>query len=145
MAARKGRKQKLPWILRLPRGLREQPAQLFIGILVGLAGVSYLLGVSQSTVTQAVGATGLRIWGALLALSGFGVVYATVRARPALEKLALRILSTCMFVYAGWLLAVVPLSRLGLTVALVLALVSLSEIRIAVLKVMLRGEPRAEH
>lgn len=144
MAARRRSQPKLPWILRLPHGLREQGAWVFIGLMVGLAGVSYMLGISQSNITQAVGTTGLRIWGAFLAVSGFGVVYATMRARSALEKLALRVLSICMLVYTGWLTVVAPLGRLVMTIVLVLALVLMSEIRIAFIKVLLRGGPRGD-
>lgn len=130
---------KLPWTTRLPRGLRDQPAWVFIGLLVGLAGIAYLLGVSQSNITQAVGATGLRIWGGFLALAGFGVVYATMAARMALEKLALRWLSLCMGVYTGWLMTVAPLSRLAMTIVLVSFLIVMCEIRVATLKWLLRA------
>lgn len=140
MAARKNGPPKLPWTTRLPRGLREQPGWVFIGLLVGLAGVGYLTGLGQSNITEAVGTTGLRIWGGFLALAGFGVVYATMAAKPALEKLALRWLSLCMFVYTGWLMTVAPLSRLAMTTVLVAALIGFCEIRVATLKWLLRAE-----
>lgn len=128
-----------PWILRLPRGLREQPAWVFIGILVGFAGLSYLFGYTESSVAKAIPQIGLQIWGFLLTFSGFGVVLAVLRSRPALEKFALRVLSVCLLVYMGWLTTVVDFRRLVLSVVLTLALVVLAEIRIAVIKMLLQG------
>ena len=128
----------MPLLLRLPRGLREQPAWIFIGFLVGLTGLSYLIGFSQSSISTVVGANALRVWGAFLAFSGFAVVYATFQAKPAFEKLALRTLSICMFVYCGWVLTVIDIRRAAVTTALVLTLVSMAEIRVAVLKALLR-------
>jgi hypothetical protein len=92
---------KTPWVMRLPRGLRDQPAWVFIGFLVTLGGLGFVTGLTESSVSQAIGTTGLRVWGAVLLLSGLGVLSATLSAKPALEKLALRVLSLCMFVYVG--------------------------------------------
>jgi hypothetical protein len=131
-------KARIPWIMRLPQGLREQPAWVFIGLLIGSIGVTYVTGVADSSITRAVGEAGLRVWGSFLVFSGFGVVYATVRAKPALEKLTLRILSLCMFVYQGWLLTVVDWRRALMSCVLVLILISLAEVRVAVLKTLLR-------
>lgn len=131
-------KARIPWIMHLPQGLREQPAWVFIGFLIGLVGITYVTGVADSSITMAVGETGLRIWGCFLVFSGFGVVYATVAASPALEKLTLRVLSLCMFVYQGWLLSVVDWRRALMSCVLVLVLISLAEIRVAVLKTLLR-------
>lgn len=129
---------RLPLILRLPRGLREEPAWVFIGLLVGLVGASYLIGFSESSISVAVGPSGLQLWGGALAFSGFAVVYATIRARPALEKLALRLLSVCMFLYGGWLPLVIGPRRAAMSIALTLILIALAEIRVAVLKLLLR-------
>lgn len=131
-------KARIPWIMRLPPGLREQPAWVFIGFLIGIVGLTYVTGVSDSSVARAVGDAGLRVWGCFLAFSGFGVVYATIAAKPALEKLTLRVLSLCMFVYQGWLLAVVDWRRAAMSCVLVLILISLAEVRVAVLKTLLR-------
>lgn len=117
---------------------------MFIGLLIGLAGVGYLLGVNQSNITEAVGTTGLRIWGGCLTLAGFGVVYATMAAKPALEKFTLRLLSLCMFVYTGWLVTVAPLSRLVMTIVLVSALIVMCEIRVVTLKWLLRAERHSD-
>lgn len=140
----KNARPRLPWIMRLPQGLRDQPAWVFIGFLVGLSGISYLMGLTESSISQAVGTTGLRVWGACLALSGFGVVYATIRARPVAEKLALRLLSLCMLVYGGWVLTIVDIRRAAMTLVLVLVLVVLAEIRVAVLRALFRSAPARE-
>lgn len=129
---------KTPWIMRLPRGLREQPAWVFIGVLVTLGGLGFVTGVTESSVSQAIGTTGLRIWGALLLISGLGVLSATLSARPALEKLALRVLSLCIFVYAGYLLTIVDWKRAAMNVVLCGVLIGLAEIRIATLKALYR-------
>lgn len=131
-----------PWIMRLPGGLREQPAWVFIGLLIGLAGLGYVTGLSDSSIKQAIGEVGLRVWGTVLMLSGFAVTVATVRARPALEKLALRVMSICMLAYMGWLLTIVDFRRAAMSLVLVLVLVGLAEIRIGFLKLLLQiGEP----
>lgn len=134
------RRRKPPWIMRLPSGLREQPAWIFIGFLIGLAGVSYLTGFTESSISQAIGPLGLRIWGGVLAASGFGIVFATFRADPALERFVLRVMSISMAVYMGWLFAVVAWDRLIMSLALVLILDGIAEIRIAVLKVLLKTD-----
>jgi hypothetical protein len=129
---------KKPWIMRLPRGLREQPAWVFIGILVTLGGLGFVTGLTESSVSEAIGPTGLRVWGAVLLLSGLGVLTATLSARPALEKLALRALSVSMAVYAGYLFVVIDWQRLAMSVILCGVLIGLSEIRIATLKTLYR-------
>ena len=130
--------------MRLPAGLRKQPAWVFIGLLIGLAGLSYVGGFTESSVSRAVGTVGLRVWGGVLTFSGFAVVLATLRGRPALEKLALRILSICMAVYGGWLTIVVELNRVVMSTVLVLILIGMAEIRVAVLKMLLGGGVNAE-
>lgn len=133
------KKARLPLLMRLPRGLREQPAWVFIGIMVALVGVSYMTGFTESSISHAIGHRGLQVWGTFLALSGFGVVYATVAGSPVLEKLALRILSLCMLVYTGWLLTAVDFKRAAMTLVLALILVTLAEIRVAVLRALFRS------
>ena len=128
-----------PWIMRLPAGLRKQPAWIFIGLLIGFAGLSYVGGFTESSVSRAVGTVGLRVWGAVLTFSGFAVVLATLRAHPALEKLALRTLSICMAVYGGWLTLDAELNRIVMSIVLLLILIVLAEIRVAVLKMLLGG------
>jgi hypothetical protein len=71
-------------------------------------------------------------------ISGIGVLAATVSARPAMEKLALRSMSLCMFVYVGWILVVVDWRRSAMTVMLGLMLIWLAEIRVAALKGLYR-------
>lgn len=106
--------------------------------MVGSVGVAYVSGVADSSITRAVGEVGLRVWGSFLVFSGFGVLYATIKARAPLERLTLRILSLCMFVYQGWLLTVVDWRRAAMSCVLVLVLIVMAEIRVAVLKTLLR-------
>lgn len=129
---------KTPWIMRLPRGLRDQPAWVFIGFLVTLGGLGFVTGLTESSVSMAIGTTGLRVWGAVLLLSGLGVLSATLSARPALEKLALRALSLCMFVYVGYLFVVVDWKRVAMSAILCAVLIGLAEIRIGTLKALYR-------
>jgi hypothetical protein len=129
---------KTPWIMRLPRGLRDQPAWVFIGFLVTLGGLGFVTGLTESSVSQAIGTTGLRVWGAVLLLSGLGVLSATLSAKPALEKLALRVLSLCMFVYVGYLFVVVDWKRVAMSAILCAVLIGLAEIRIGTLKALYR-------
>lgn len=135
-----GNTGRTPWILRLPAGLRHQPAWVWIGFLIGLAGVSYVVGFTESSVTEEVPQATVRVWGAFLTLGGFGVMWATLRANAALEKLALRVMSTCMTVYIGWLMIIVEFRRAVFGLALVVSLVGLAEVRIAVLKLWLNSQ-----
>ncbi len=133
---------KTPWVFRLPPGLREQPAWVFIGTFVALAGLGYLLGISDSsTVTRVVTETVLRVWGGVLFVAGLLVIYSTIRANKPLEKLALRVQSISLLLYMGWIVTAIPVSKATLTVALCICLAGLSEIRIAVIKVLLRPLP----
>ena len=135
---------KQQWVSHMPRGLREQPAWVFIGFMVALSGLSFLLGVSQSNITEAIGTAAMRVWGGFLFLSGTGVVTAVLSTRPALEKLALRVLSLCIFVYIGWLLAVVDWRRAVMSAVLGSVLIALCEIRIAVLRSLFRVADRRD-
>lgn len=128
-----------PLMMRIPVGLREQPAWVFIGILFLSSGVGYLTGFTESNITHALGATGLRVWGGVLTLSGMLLIVATLRARPALEKLALRILTCNLIAYAGWLLAIVPIRRATTTVILSTALILIAEVRVLHLKLLIRS------
>lgn len=129
------------WVLRLPRGLREEPGWVFIGILVALGGIGFLTGTSTSVVTEAIGPTGLKVWGGFLMLTGIFVVWATVRHVPAHEKLSLRLLSLCMLGYIGWLVTVVPIKQAAMSILLAAILVGLSEIRVGFLKIILNYGP----
>lgn len=132
-------KVRPPLLMRLPPGLRDQPAWVFIGFLVGMVGLSYLTGITESSISHAVGKTGLHVWGAFLMCSGFGVVWATISANHALERFTLRLLSLCLLVYMGWLLTVVDWRRAVMNVALTIVLVFLAEVRVAVLRSLLRA------
>jgi len=125
------------WVLRLPRGLREEPAWVFIGVMVALSGVAFATGLTTSMVTHAIGQNGLRAWGGLLAFSGVFVVWATIRHVPAHEKFALRLLALTIFAYAGWLLTVVPFKQAAMSVVLAIILIGLCEIRVGFLKLII--------
>lgn len=113
----------------LPRGLREQPSQVFIGLMMAILGLSYVTGLTESLITVAIGTIGLRIWGALLSLTGLGLVVATIRAKPSLEKLCLRGMALSFLAYTGYLLTVTSAKRAGVTIALAVLLSGVAEIR----------------
>lgn len=128
--------------MRLPPGLRDQPAFVFIGAMCAMAGLAYLLGVAESTsITRVLDVLWLRVWGGFLCLSGTLIVVSTWISNKPLERLSLRFLSLGILVYMGWILTAVPLSRAAFTVALCLILVALAEIRVGVIKTLLRPLP----
>lgn len=130
------------WVMKLPRGLREQPAWVWIGTLTAITGLSYLFGVASSaTVSQVLAEGWLRGWGGFLFIAGSMVVFSTIIANRALEKLSLRFLSLGFLVYLAWVLTVIPPTRAMVTVVSCISLVGLAEIRVAVLKVVLRPLP----
>jgi hypothetical protein len=123
--------------MRTPRGLREQPAWVFIGVMVLLTGLSYMTSFTESMVSRAIGDLGLRIWGALFAGSGLLLVIATVGSKASLEKLALRTMTCTLLSYAGYLMTVAPVRRAAFTVVLVLLLSGLIEFRVYQLKTLI--------
>lgn len=128
--------------MRLPGGLREQPAWIFIGTLCTLAGLSYLVGLAESnSITQVLSPVWLRVWGGVLFVSGALIVGSVWSRNKALERMALRFLSLGLLVYMGWILVSVPLERAAMSAAMDFALVGLSEIRVAVLTMVLRPLP----
>lgn len=129
------------WVLKLPRGLREEPGWVFIGFLVTIGGVGFLTGAATSAVQNAIGTSGLRTWGGALMVVGMLVMWATIRHVPASEKLALRLLELCLLGYVGWLLTVVPLEQSAMSVLLAIVLIGLSEIRVGFLKVIINYGP----
>lgn len=136
---------KPPLIMRVPRGLREQPAWVFIGVLLALSGLSFAVGFTESMVAQAIGELGLRVWGSALTLSGVLLVAAVVKAKPALEKLALRTMTCTLMAYMGYLLLVAPFKRTVMSVVLTLILCGLAEFRVSHLKaLMARASTLAE-
>lgn len=138
----KERRPKIPWVMRLPGGLREQPAWIFIGTLTALVGFSYLVGLAESvSITRIVDQTWVRGWGGFLMLAGTLVVFATWTRNKPLERMSLRLLSLGFLVYMGWLLTVLPWSRAALTVGMCLSLFVLAEIRVAVLTMAMRPLP----
>lgn len=130
--------RKPPLITRLPIGLREQPAWVFIGILIAFSGLSFVAGIAESAVAQAIGELGLKLWGSVLSISGTLLVVATIRAKAALEKLALRIMSFSLLAYAGYVLVVAPLPRAVMSLTLTLILCGLAEFRVMHLKALMQ-------
>lgn len=129
---------KPPLITRLPRGLRDQPAWVFIGSLLFLVGLTYLTGFTESVISKAIGDMGLRVWGGILMTCGGGLVWATVASRPALEKLALRATSLTLVAYTGYLLTVTDFQRAAMTVVLSVLLIGLAEFRVLTLTALIR-------
>jgi hypothetical protein len=125
------------WILKLPQGVREQSGWIFIGILVALSGIGYMVGIAKSAVTEAIGPAGLQGWGAFLAVTGCLVTYATWRAKPSLEKLSLRWLAFSLLAYGSWLIVAIPIALAVMPVTLITILVGLAEIRVGYIKLML--------
>jgi hypothetical protein len=130
------------WVMRLPRGLREQPAWVFIGTISSVTGLSYLLGFAQSTaINRVLDPNFLRVWGGFLLFAGSLVVYATIWANRALERLSLRFLSVGYLVYLGWVLTAAPVNRAMVTTVACVSLIGLAEIRVAVLKAAMKPLP----
>lgn len=129
------------WVMRLPRGLREQPAWAYVGILCAVGGLSYMLGVSESTIIQVLDKNWVRAWGGFLFISGMLVVISTVIANRPLEKLSLRFLSLGLWMYMGWVIVAVSFLRATVVIIACTSLIIFSEIRIAVLKILLRPLP----
>lgn len=125
------------WVLRLPPGVREQPAWIFIGLMITLVGLGYMSGATSSTIQQAIGSGGLKGWGFFLAITGILVTYATWRAKPALEKMALRWLVFSLLAYTSWLLTQVDFKQASMTIILSFILIVLAEIRVGFLKLIL--------
>ena len=132
------------WVVRLPRGLREQPGWIFIGFMVFLVGLGYVTTVTTSTVEDAIGDRGLQGWGFFLMVTGVLVVYATWTAKPALEKMSLRWLVFALLAYTTWLMTVVDLSRAAMTLVLSSILIVSAEIRVGYIKVFLSIIDRTE-
>ncbi len=132
-------------MMRLPLGVREQPAWIFIGFMVSLVGFGQTTGLLDSSVSQAVGHIGLKAWGATLMLSGVLVMVATVKGRPSLERLALRLLTCNLVTYLGWLLVVAPFQRAATTVILAVCLAVVCETRVWHLKGVIRQIQIIDH
>ncbi len=139
------RHQRASPITRVPLGVREQPAWIFIGVMFMVVGVGYATGGAQSMLTEAIGTVGLRLWGGSLVATGLLLVMATAKAKPSLEKLALRILSTNLFAYAAWLLTVVPFQRAGTTIILSGSLIVLAEFRVMHLRQLIKRTEIIRH
>jgi hypothetical protein len=125
------------WVLKLPKGLREQPAWVFVGIMVALVGAGYLTGYTTSSVEQAIGNRGLKGWGGFLVITGLLVTWATWAAKPALEKMALRWLVFALLAYTSWLATAVSFRVAAMTFMLAAILIVLAEIRIGFIKLIL--------
>lgn len=138
-------KSKKPLIMRVPVGVREQPAWIFIGFLCAVSGFGQATDLLESSIRSAIGETGAHIWGTILMMSGILLMHATIMAKPALERLALRVLSSSIIAYGGWLLVVAPLRRAGTAVILIGCLIVVCEVRIWHLKQLLHRVKVIEH
>lgn len=122
--------------MKLPRGVREQPGWVFIGVVCALVGLSYLLGISESRITESLNPAWLRLWGAVLCVTGFLVAIATITLNRPLERLSLRLLAIGLLVYMGWIIAVVGPQRASMVVFMCLSLIVTSQIRVAVIGIL---------
>lgn len=142
MKFNKSPKPRRSWVMVLPTGLREQPGWVLMGVLAAATGLSYLFGISSSpTVSKVLSEGWIQGWGGFLFVAGSLVVYSTMAANRPLEKLSLRFLSLGFLVYLAWVLTVIPPTRAMVTVVTCLTLVGMAEIRVAVLKVVLKPVP----
>lgn len=137
-----GRHARKSWVMYFPRGLREQSAWVFIGLMLVLSGLTWATGISDSAISRAIGNGGLRAWGVSLSVTGVLLISATISARPALEKLSHRILIINIGLYLGWLLVVVPVNAAAPSMLLGGALIVLSGFRIWHLKSLMQAENR---
>lgn len=126
---------RMPWILRLPAGVRNNPAWIFIGSFFMISGFTLVTGVGGSPTVKAVlPPYFMNIWGALILLGGGGLIYATIKADILLERLLLRTLSISLVVYLVWIIGAAGIGRSIVSTALGLTLVVIFEIRVAVIK-----------
>lgn len=130
--------------MRLPRGVREQPGWIFIGLMVMLTGLSYSFGISTSRIADLIGTKGLQSWGAFLTVTGMLVTYATWSAKPSLEKMSLRWMTFSLLAYVSWLCTLVNVSQAAMTFMLSAILIVLSEIRVAYINILLDAAQRLE-
>lgn len=129
------------WVMRLPRGIREQTGWLFIGAMTAISGLTYLLDFSTSIIAQFVDKIWLQAWGGFLFVTGILLVIATSMANRPLEKLALRFLSLGILIYMGWVVAVAPIDRAAITMFLCVAFMIVAEVRVAVIRILLKPLP----
>lgn len=130
-------RRKVPLIMRLPKGLIEQPAWVFIGFMLAFSGITFVTGYAESTVSRAIGEIGLRVWGAILTITGVLIVAAMIKGKASLEKLALRFMTCTLMAYSGYLLTLVPFKRAGLSAVLVVVLCVAAEFRVMHLKALM--------
>lgn len=103
-----------------------------------MVGLTYLTGFTESSISRAIGESGLRVWGGILMSCGLGLVWSTMASRPALEKLALRSTSLTLVAYTGYLLIVTDVKRAAMTVVLSVLLIGLAEFRVVTLSALIR-------
>ncbi len=137
MASKRRRK---PWILRLPRGVRANPAWIFIGFLFFVSGASLLTGLAEpTTISRALPPFFLNVWGGCIAAGGLTLIWATVKIDILLEKFILRVLSVLIVLYGGWAISAVGIGRAAVTTVLILMIVVVFEIRLAIINLIIRG------
>lgn len=132
------------WVMRLPPGLREQPAGIFIGILCFFSGMAYLFGVAESTaITRVLDPQWMKVWGGGICLAGGMIVTSISLVNKPLEAFGWRLLSVCCTVYMIWILLAAPLKNAAFTVVLCLILIVVGEVRVGVIKTLLRPLPQS--
>lgn len=129
----------LPLYYRLPKGLREQPGWVFIGTLIGMSGLMYVAGLTESRVAIVIGKVGVQVWGGFMATSGIALVAAILLGKHALQKLALRFMSITLLMYAGYVLTIASIRVSMMTVILIVTLSGLAELEVARLKALIRS------
>lgn len=130
---------------RVPVGVQLNGGWLLVGTIMFMSGLGFASGVTESTtITKLMGDTAIHVWGGVLMTSGALLGVAIWFSRVALEKLALNLMSIALSVYGAWLAAAVPFSRTGLTITLLIIFVGLAQIRVAVLRRLLRPLPRRD-
>lgn len=131
------RRKRKPWILRLPPGVINNPAWIFIGALFVLAGIGVLAGATSDTsISQRLEPFVRQAWGLALFVGGLLMVVTTIHPDLLLERFVLRVLSIIFITYAGWAVAVVG-ARAIITAVMCLVLVAVFEVRIAVIRQIL--------
>jgi signal transduction histidine kinase len=131
-------KPRKPLRLRFSTGLREQPAWVFIGFLFFVVGLGYGTGLAESLISKSVGALTLMLWGWSLTGTGLLLMVATIRSRPAMEKLALRAITCNLSAYALWLLTVTTLARSATILAMSVGLIGAAEFRVLHLRALVK-------
>lgn len=131
-------KDKAPWVLRLPSVFQINSSLIFIAIMVMIVGLSALLGVSDpQSITSKMPLPFYKIWGGIMASTGFFLALGIVRRDELIEKLTARILSMSIAGFAAWAIAANGVPRSIVTLSLCSVVIFLLEQRISLINVLL--------